>query len=151
MGGGVKRGTADGTESLFQPLENDLGDFGEAVVTNGESSGEASRDVEQGRLFGDDATGVVDAESAGGIQRAIEGDADLSAVVVAGEHQLDVVLFGPGDVVGSVADEDAEFGLGEFVDPFGKLADPGGFTAVDRDGRFADVDPFDLIRERFPA
>src|SRR4051812_4986995 len=71
-------------------------------------AGKAPADVQQGRRFVEGAAVVAAAVEARYEQRAEQGEANLPAVVVPGQHQVDAVLPSPADVVRRVAQAQAE-------------------------------------------
>src|SRR5262245_23043462 len=89
----------------------DAGHFGLAVEADGMLPGQAATDVhERGRLE-EGAAVVAAAVAAGHEQRADQRQANLAAVYVTGEHQVDVMVARPADVVWRVAEAQAEGAL----------------------------------------
>ena len=74
------------------------------------NAGQAAADVHQRRRLEIETASIARAIEARRDQCAETGQANLSAVIVAGEHQIEAVRFGPGKMVGRMGKEDAERG-----------------------------------------
>ena len=83
--------------------ENQSGHFGPAVVAHGVLAGQTAADVQDRRWFMEGPAIIAPAIRAWHQYRANQRKADLAAVIVAGQHQIDLLLPGPGDVIGGVA------------------------------------------------
>ncbi len=112
--------------------QDEGGDFGGAAEADWAALAEASAYVlDEGRE-------VVGSEAQAGAGGADEGETDLAAVEVAGQHEVEVVVMSPLDAGGGVAEEEAEVGGGEVVERGMMPADPRAFGAGDEEGFAAD-------------
>ena len=71
-------------------------------------TGNAARDVQEGGRFVEQAAGVTDAETTRRDDRTDPRKANLAAVRVAGEHQVEVVAPRPRELIGRMGKQNAE-------------------------------------------
>ena len=79
-----------------------------AIQPDRMNAAEPAADVEQRRRLEIQAAGVAIAVPARRDQRAEVRQPNLPAMIVAGEHEVEVVGLGPGELVGRMGEEDAE-------------------------------------------
>src|SRR5262249_53505471 len=90
------------------PSEDEPCYLGPAVEPQRALAPKAGADVKNRRRLFKDATVEAPAIQAGHEDRSEQGQPDLPAVVVARQHQIDVVSLGPADVVGGMAQTQAK-------------------------------------------
>ena len=112
--------------------------------------GDPLADVHQRPAGSEEAAVEAAGVQAGHEDGADHGEPDLAAVVVAREHQVDPTPHGAWVLVGRVAEQEAEVGLGGRLEV--EASPPGIGRAPDRPGRARDVDlrpaPFEIGEAR---
>ena len=113
-------------------------DFGVAAVADRVHAGDAFVHIEEGSLAAEEASVEAPRVAAGHEDRADQWQPDLSAVIVAGEHEVDTPILGLVEEVGGMAEQDAKIGRQDFARVDART--PGRCRAADREGQFIDVD-----------
>ena len=88
--------------SVRSANEPEAGDFGRAKPAGGRVAGNAAGDVQDRRRRIVDARDMLDAPGGGRKNRPQRRNADLTAVRVAGQHQVGVLGSGPAKLIGTV-------------------------------------------------
>lgn len=79
--------------------------FGRAVPAQRMLARDAAADVQHGRLFVVEATGIAAPKQARRDERADVGEANLPPMIMAGKHQVELVLARPEIEVGRMGEE----------------------------------------------
>ena len=83
-------------------MENNFCDFRGAIEAQWEFGRDAAADVHERRIAIESSAGVLHAVAAGAEDRTGQGQANLTAVGVTGEHQVEIIVRSPGELIGRV-------------------------------------------------
>ena len=93
---------------LFGLTEHEDSDFRRAVESDRGKAGGAAADVHHRARGAKDARRIANAMKAWGQNWSNDWQAHLAAVIVTGEHEIEIVLLRPTELIRCVGDKEAE-------------------------------------------